>query len=189
MPARCTASSSRHSARGPAHDLETFITAFLSAVVRVFIFLPVCDRFTAHHPPCKKKEKCFYGSVQHLHGPVFQSGKHHMANAGHVGRGRPAHLSWHCQKNGAHASGAHGLRRHSGEPAPFGRHHPGQHRGPHHRFVPRGHEQRAVPPAAVHRHRRHDRLWAPSGAPVADAVRRSRTVRRVFHLLPGRLFL
>ena len=56
----------------------------------------------------------------------------------------------------------------------------GRHRWPHLCPVRGRYVQRAVPAAAVHRHRCHDRFWPAAGKAVAHAVWRSGTVRHLF---------
>ena len=137
----------------------------------------------------QKEAEKQYEFLEHIRRALFKLRGADMADGGHVGHRCPAHLPCHRQKDGAQSAAAHGVRCHSGQPSRIRCHHAGRHRWPHLCPVRGRYVQRAVPVAAVHRHRCHDRFWPAAGKAVAHAVWRSGTVRHLFHPVSGRVLL
>ena len=164
-------------------SLETFVTVIFGCGRGLFFcFLSAASGVSVFG----RKQN---GVSHNIRQPVFQFWKSGLADGGHVGGGRSAHLSGHRKTDGAKPAAAHGLWRHPRQPASLRGHYPGGDRGAHHGAVPCGNEQRAVSAAALHRHWCHDRFRPPAGKALAHVLWGGGPVRHLFHPVRGRLRL
>lgn len=96
---------------------RTAAAALLRHSVKVFSFALLQGGIPDGSGDTASKKEDFYA------GAFFKCDQHYLAAGGHVGDRRLSDLPCHQKGHGANPAAAHGVRRHSGKPAPVRRRH------------------------------------------------------------------